>query len=83
MNTKKLIATLVTGCAFALLSAAPAFAADAKANPCNPCAPKASNPCAAKAGMDKKTHKKKVKKAASNPCAPKNPCAANPCAPKK
>ena len=69
MTAKKLIATLVTGCAFAMLSAAPAFAADAKADPGNPCAPKVSNPCAGKAGMDKKTHKKKAKMVAANPCA--------------
>lgn len=80
MHTTKLMTALAAGVAAMMFSAAPAHAAS---NPCNPCAPKAANPCAGKADMAKKIGGKKAKKPASNPCAPKNPCAAkNPCAPK-
>lgn len=86
MHTKKMIAILAAGLTVAMFNAAPAHAAG---NPCNPCAPKAANPCAGKADIAQKADKgkadqEKAKKAASNPCAPKNPCAAkNPCQPKQ
>jgi hypothetical protein len=89
MKTNKLFALLAVSAIAAALSINPAFAGDAKVNPCapkvaNPCA---SNPCAAKANPCapmNEMHKKK-EMAASNPCAMKNPCAAkaNPCAPIK
>lgn len=53
----------------------------AACNPCNPCAAKAANPCAANKAAANPCAAKKLVPASANPCAAKNPC--NPCAAKK
>ncbi len=55
----------------------------AACNPCNPCAAKAANPCAAAnpCGASNPCAAKKPVPASANPCAAKNPC--KPGSPKK